>query len=325
MTGVFRANNPLNTFLLFVYGLLLKMAWFVDPQVPTIHKLDGFLFNEVLSFIKPTLDNYPLSYAVLCYLLLFTQAVSLNQFIISRRLMQKPNYMPAMAYLLITSFFTEWNVLSAPMVINTLLIGVWAKMSNLYNNHHAKSTLYNIGLLTGICSFLYFPSLAFVLLIIFALLITRPFRIAEWLIALLGVFTTWYFLFAWLFLTDRLYSFALPGFHISYPLYAQNNTEYAGLAFLALVVLAGLWYMQREASKQVVQVRKGWLLMVLYFVVAVFILFINSSDNFEYWLLAIVPAAAFAACTYFYVRPKWIAAAIHWIMVGFVIYMQLVK
>jgi hypothetical protein len=40
--------------------------------------------------------------------------------------MQKPNYLPAMSYLLITSFFSEWNVLSAPMVVNTFLIWVLA-------------------------------------------------------------------------------------------------------------------------------------------------------------------------------------------------------
>src|SRR5690606_18012793 len=194
------------------------MVWFITPQIPEVQKLDGFLFNDLLLWVKPGLDNYPLSYSVIAYLLLFTQAISFNQFITGRRMMQKPNYLPAMSYLLITSFFAEWNVLSAPMVINTLLIWVWAKMSNLYNNQHAKTTLFNIGLAIGICSFFYFPSLAFTLLVIFALLLTRPFKIAEWMVAFLGIITTWYFLFAWLFLTDRLYTFQLPGFQVSYPL-----------------------------------------------------------------------------------------------------------
>ena len=39
--------------------------------------------------------------------------------------MQKNNYLPAMSYLLITSLFIDWNILSAPLVINTLLIWVW--------------------------------------------------------------------------------------------------------------------------------------------------------------------------------------------------------
>jgi len=92
-----------------------------------------------------------------------------------------------------------------------LLIWVWAKMSNLYNNKHAKTTLYNIGIAIGICTFFYFHALAFSLLIIFALLITRPPKIAEWIIPVIGIITPWYFLFSWLFLTDKLYSFHVPG------------------------------------------------------------------------------------------------------------------
>jgi hypothetical protein len=325
VTGIFRANNPLNTFLLFVYGLLLKLVWFLHPQIPEVQKPDGFLFNDILAFIKPTFDSYPLSYSLVAYLLLFTQAISFNQFIISRRLMQKPNYLPAMSYLLITSFFSEWNVLSAPMVVNTFLIWVLAKMSNLYNSHHVKTTLFNIGIAIGICSFFYFPSLAFALLIIFALLITRPPKVAEWLVSIMGILVTWYFLFAWLFLTNRVYRFHLPGFEISYPLFAQNNAEYAGLILIMTVTIAGSFFVQSVAGKQVVQVRKNWGLMLLYLIVALFIPFINTSHNFEYWILAAVPASAFIASAFFYPRIRWIPMILQWIMVAFVIYMEYLK
>ncbi|MDP4285091.1 MAG: DUF6427 family protein [Bacteroidota bacterium] len=325
MTGIFRANNPLNSFLLFMYGILLKLVWFIHPQVPEIQKSGEFLFNNILGFIKPTFDAYPVSYSLITYLLLFTQAISFNQVMINRKLMQKPNYLPALSYLLITSMFSEWNILSAPLIINTLLIWILAKMTNLYNNKHAKTTLYNIGAVIGICSFLYFHSLAFLLLIIFALLITRPFKIAEWIIPLIGIFTPWYFLFTWLFLTDKLYSFHLPGFKISYPLFAQNNIEYAALILVFLLVIIGGFFVQSFASKQIVQVRKSWSLLLLYLMVALLIPFINNSYNFEYWMLAIVPVSAFVACAFYYPRIKWIPRVFHWVLVGFVIYMEYLK
>lgn len=325
VTGIFRANNPLNTFLLFMYGLIIKFGWLIHPHIPEIHNPDEFLFNNILQFIKPIFDAYPTSYSFVVYGLLFTQAVSFNHFITSRRLMQKPNYLPAMCYLLITSFFLEWNVLSAPLVINTFLIWIWAKMSNLNNNQHVKTTLFNIGLAIGICSFLYFPSLAFTLLIMFGLLITRPLKAAEWLMAFLGIATTWYFLFSWLFLTGEVYSFHLPGFHISYPLFAQNSWGFAGLGLILVAVFTGGLFIQSFSAKQLVQVRKGWALMVLYFLVALFIPFITISNNFEYWLLATVPAAAFAACAFFYPRIKWVPMVFQWVMVGFVFYMQYLK
>lgn len=325
MTGIFRANNPLNTFLLFMYGILLKLIWFIHPQIPVIQKSDGFLFDHILAAIKPAFNNYPVGYSFITYLLLFTQAVSFNQLLNNRRLMQKPNYLPGMSYLLITSFFSEWNILSAPLVINTLLIWVWAKMSNLYNNKHAKTTLYNIGIAIGICTFFYFPALAFSLLIIFALLITRPPKIAEWIIPVIGIITPWYFLFSWLFLTDKLYSFHVPGVEISYPLFAQNNIQYAGMILILILAITGGFFVQSFSSKQIVQVRKSWSLLLLYLIVALFIPFINNSHNFEYWILAVVPVSAFVACAFYYPRIRWIPRVIHWIMVGFVIYLEYLK
>jgi Family of unknown function (DUF6427) len=325
VTGVFRANNPLNTFLLFVYGILLKLVWFIHPPIPVVQNSDGFLFRDLLTSIKPTLDGAPFLYTFITYFLLFTQAISFNQLINNRRLMQKPNYLPGMSYLLITSFFPEWNVLSAPLLINTLLIWVWAKMSNLYNNKHAKSALFNIGMAIGVCSFFYFPALAFGIMVIFAILITRPPKVAEWLIGLIGVFTPWYFLFVWLFLTNKLYSFSLSGFQISRPLFGQDMMGYIGMAFIIILATAGGFFVQSVSGKQVVQVRKGWSLMFLYLVVALFIPFISINNNFEYWILAVLPVSAFAGCAFFYTRVKWIPLVLHWIMVGFVIYMEYVK
>jgi hypothetical protein len=325
VTGIFRANNPLNTFLLFMYGILLKLIWFIHPQLPEIHQSDGFLFDHILLAIKPAFGSYPVGYSFITYLLLFTQAVSFNQLLNNRRLMQKPNYVPGMSYLLITSFFSEWNILSAPLVINTLLIWVWAKMSNLYNNKNAKTTLYNIGIAIGICTFFYFPALAFSLLIIFALLITRPPKIAEWIIPVIGIITPWYFLFSWLFLTDKLYSFHVPGFEISYPLFAQNNIQYAGMILILILAITGGFFVQSFSSKQIVQVRKSWSLLLLYLIIALFIPFINNSHNFEYWILAVVPVSAFVACAFYYPRIRWIPRVIHWILVGFVIYLEYLK
>ena len=322
MTGIFKSNNPLNTFLLFVYGLLLKSAWFINPTVPDVQKSDGFLFNDILFFIKPTFDAYPISYAIVSYLLLFTQAIGLNHIVNSRKLMQKNNYLPAMSYLLVTSLFLSWNVLSAPLVINTLLIWIWARLTNLYKNQHVKSSLFNIGMAIGICSFFYFPSLAFIILVISALLFTRPPRVAEWLMPIIGAITTWYFLFAWFFLTNRLYSFSLPGFTISYPPISKNNLVYVIGGLIIVLGIMGGYYVQKNASKQLVQVRKSWTLLVLYLIVAILIPFINTTHTFEYWIIATVPLSVFIGCAFYYPRLRWIPMLLQWILVAFVIYMQ---
>ncbi len=157
MVGIFTANNPFNTFLLFIYGFFLKLAWFIHPHIPTVQKTDGFLFREILGKLENTGTQFPSIYPVITYFLLFTQAITFNKLINDQRMMQRTNYLPAMSYLLITSMFSEWNVLTAPLVINTMLIWVWAKMSTLYSNTNPKSTLFNIGMIIGVSTFFYFP------------------------------------------------------------------------------------------------------------------------------------------------------------------------
>jgi hypothetical protein len=325
VTGIFRANNPLNTFLLFVYGILLKFVWLFHPQGPVVQKSDGFFFKDILTAIKPFFDAHPTGYFIITYLLLFTQAISFNQVIINRRLMQKPNYLPAMSYLLITSFFNEWNVLSAPLIINTILIWVWSKMSSLNNNQHPKSTLFNAGIAIGVAAFFYLPAFAFAIFIILSIIITRPLKIAEWIIAFIGILTPWYFLACWLFFTDKLYSFRLSGFGFSVPSYesyASLSVELIGISLIFLMIIAGAFYVRTFMIKQILQVRKSWALMLLYLVVAIGIPFISMNHNMEYWLLALIPAAAFMGCAFYYPRVKWIPMVLQWISVGFVLYLQ---
>src|SRR5690606_19855987 len=132
-----------------------------------------------------------------------------------------------------------------------LLIWIWARLTNLYKSQHVKSTLFNAGLAIGICSFFYFPSLAFIIMIIFALLFTRAPRVAEWLMPVIGVFTTMYFLFSYLFLTNKLYRFSLPGFTIGYPPFTEKNIVYVIMAIVIMLMIVGMYYVKVTTIKQV--------------------------------------------------------------------------
>jgi hypothetical protein len=319
VVGTFKANNPLNTFLLFVYGLLLKFSFFADITIPVIKKTDAFLFKKLLIALKPVGDDMPFIYAIIVYLLLFTQALSFNKFINNQRLVQRSTYLPAMSYLLITSMFTEWNELTAPLVINTLLIWSAQGMSTLYNSQNPKTTLFNIGMIIGIAAFFYFPSLAFSILIAFALIFTRPFKLNEWIIALIGIITPFYFFFAWLFLSDNLKNYKLPVFIVGYPRFHQSYWSLAAIILVLIAFITGAWFVRSNLGRQIVQVRNNWGLMLIYLVVAIFIPFINNTYTFEYWILAAVPLSAFIASAFFYPSKKWLPVLLHWIMVGFVI------
>jgi hypothetical protein len=321
----FKSHNPLNIIILFVYGLLLKYSSFTDPSVPIAQSTDGFLYHTLLWYLKGVGANAPVIYSIIAYILVFTQAITLSNLISNQRLMTKPNYLPAMSYLLITSFFPEWWQLSSTLIVNTLLVWVWERMSVLYNNNKAKKILFNIGIVLGVCSFFYFPSIAFVILMVFALLIMRPFNITEWLVGLLGITTPYYFLFAYYYLSDKwdIKTF-LPGISLSYPQFQQTIWAWGGLLFLIIPFLISGYYIQNNILRMLIQVRKSWSLLLLYLLTSLMVPFINSTSTFTYWILSAVPFAAFHANTFFYPQKKLLPYVLHWAMVIFILILNYV-
>jgi len=319
VTGTFKANNPVNTFLLLLYGVALKLPMFLHPQKPIAQQTDGFLYKEFLKQLDPIGKNLPGVYPLIAFILLFTQAITFNQLANRQKLMPKPNYLTAMSYLLITSLFREWNLLSAPLIVGSLMVWVWARMSALNNTRNVSGTLFNTGIVIGIATFFYFPSVAFAALIIFGLLIIRPFNPAEWIVSLLGILTPYYFLLSYVFLADKWQGYKPPGISVSLPVFYDNAWALGSIIIVLFTTLVGFYFIRKNFLRQLVQTRKSWSLVFLYFIIAFFVPFINAAHNFDYWILCAIPLSAAAGAAFFYSEVKWFPRLLHWIMVGFAI------
>src|SRR5690606_26645024 len=125
-------------------------------------------------------------FPIITFLLLLVQAIVLTRFINNQRMMSKPSYLPGMAYLLITSLMPEWNVFSAPLLINSILLFILSSLFSIYNQQNARGTIFNVGVALGISGFLLISSLTFIVWVLLALAVMRPFRLNEWLICILG-------------------------------------------------------------------------------------------------------------------------------------------
>lgn len=322
MISIFKANNPQNSFLLFLYGLLLKMVWFINPIMPEVQRADSRIWKDFIHFLVEWLKDMPVVFSVISFTLLFIQAISFNQILNRARLMLKPNYLPAMSFLLITSFFPSWNMLSSAMVCNTILLWVLAKLFFINTDNNPKTTLFNLGFLIAVCSVFQFYFVFLALLIFVALVLMRPFKIPEWLVILFGIFTVWYFLLGVLFLNNSIYTFSLPDWKFLIPPYHQFWDEYIILGFLLFLSFLGAGAVQSASSKQVVRVRKDWILLMAFFLLALAISFISGSSHFHYWQLIALPAAAFIGALFSSIQKKWVAASIHWVLVALVLYLQ---
>ncbi|MBS1748402.1 MAG: hypothetical protein JST63_00700 [Bacteroidetes bacterium] len=320
MIRYFQTNSPVNIVLLLVYAFLLKLYSFMHPHIPVAQATDGFVFVKLLVYLRTAGEFAPVIYPLIVLVLVLTQAIVFSNFLNKQKLLPKPNFLPAMAYVFITALFPEWWQLSSALIVNTLLVWVWASLSDLFNHSRPKALVYNTGLAVGITSFLYFPAIGFVVLIFFALIIMRPFQLSEWLIAVLGVLTPYYFLFAYLFLTKDWNPLTyLPSVSVSLPQFQQDIWAWMAIVLIIIPFLISGFYIQGNMLRMLIQVRKSWSLMLVYLFISMLIPFMNVVPGFEYWILCALPFAAFHAYTYFYAEKKWIPIVLHWLFVAFIV------
>jgi hypothetical protein len=316
VTGTFKANNPYNNFLLFVYAMLLKFPIFLHPVTPKPQPSDGILYQAFLNWMTSNFGDTPVLFSFITFGLLVIQAIGFNKVVNDQRMMAKPNYLTGMSYLLITSLFSEWFELSAALVISTILVWVWSRLCTLHNTPSPKTTIYNMGLVISLAAFIYLPALLFILLFIIGLAITRPFRLNEWLIGLVGVLTSFYFFAAWLFITGNWKTYEAPSISISYPVFLQTRWAIITVIALVFTMLIGIFFIQSNMRRQIVQTRKSWQLIYVYGLVAAYLPFLNATHSFNNWILLAVPASLIVASAFFYPEKKWFPQLMHWGMVA---------
>ncbi len=323
MIGIFKKKNPANILLLLVFGVLIKLPMFTSPRPPIVRDSDGILYEGIIEFLAPTGEEFPAIFSLIAFAFLFLQAIMLTQFINSQRMMNRTNYLPGMAYLLITSLLPEWNQFSSPLLINTILVLVLSGLFRIYNQQDAKSTIFNVGLLLGISGFLVVSSLIFIIWVLLALAVMRPFRLNEWLLCILGITTPFYFYAIYIFINDE-FSWAAftPVISLGVPSLKQSAWLAGSVFLIMLPFLLGGYYVQDNLRRMLINVRKGWSLMLLYLLAALLLPFVNTSETFENWIMAMIPMAAFHASAYHYSPLRFVPLLLFWITVGFVLTYQ---
>ena len=320
MIGIFKQKSSGNAFILLLYALILKFPLFLHPVAFLESKDSNYIYQILSVFLAPIAAHAPVALSVVAFLLYFTQATLLNRIANSLKLLPRANFLVGMSYLLVSSLIKDWAAFSAPLIINSLMIWILYRMIGLYNHSNPKTAVYNVALMLGILPLIYTPAAIFVLLLAVALIITRPPKITEWLVALLGLLTPYYFLFVYLFMNDRWRSnIFIPSIHFHRPQVGSAVWLIVGLVLLAVPFLTGGYFVQSNLNKMLIQVRKAWGLLLFFLICFFLLLVIYPANNYLHWMLMIIPVAAFHAAAYFYIPAKWVASFLQWICFVFAV------
>ena len=321
MVGIFRQKNPGNSLILLGYGLVLKFGILLHPVGALQQEQDHYLYRLLLRLLAP-FQIPDTVYGIAAFLLVFTQAIMINRICVRQKLLPRPNFLPGMAFLLISSFFIEWNHFSAPLLVNTLMVFIFHRMVNLYNSYRPVTEIFNTGLMMGLMTLLYQPAIVYVLLVPVALFIMRPFRIREWVVGMLGVTTPYYFLALEPIFTGQWnWRYLLPSIAADFPAMPDSILVTVSLALLVVPFMIGGYFVQVNLNKMLIQIRKIWSLLLVFLIVSTGIILVSGGFGYVNWMFGLMPLAIFHAATYFYPTRKIMPLILHWISFAYAIYL----
>ncbi|HEY8396335.1 MAG TPA: hypothetical protein VIK80_00255 [Flavihumibacter sp.] len=320
MIGIFRQKNPGNALVLLIYALIVKFPIFLYGNAPLRQEDDNYLYKLLLKAVSPLFGERSYFYSVLAFLLIYLQASLLNRIANNVKLLPRPNYLFGMSFLLVSSLLPEWNQFSSTLLVNFGLIWVWYGMIGWYNNTRAMGAIFNTCLIVGILPLLYTPSIAFVVMVILGIFITRPVRIGEFLVALIGFMAPFYFLMVVMYLTDHWNpAELLPSIQFHLPRLPASLWITGGMLLLVIPFLVGGYFVQDNLNKMLIQVRKNWSLLLVIMLVGLLVILVNPGENYQHWMLSIIPIACFHAAAYFYPERRMFPLILHWILFAFAI------
>jgi hypothetical protein len=316
---LFRDKSIVNIFFLILLGIAVHTHFFLTEPVLIIGKDDG-LFSDIL---RSTISTIPTTFLFIGYeLITLIQAIRLNMVLTDFRMFQSTNYVTAMTYVLLTGLISSWCSISPALISNSLVLWLFILLTRLYNNQSPRTLLFNIGLLVSVTILAYHPTAILILVVLFALAVVRPFRIAEWLVLLMGIMMPYYFLLAYLFMTNQLnvISRFIPSFQFHLPIQKIDLWLVASQSYLLIALLVGFIYWQKFNNRMVIQIRKNWSVMMVLLLIILPVPFVFLGASMDSAILILIPISAFIANAFGYPKRLLVPNLLFWLAIALVIH-----
>lgn len=260
----------------------LKGAFVTDNNINN----SALLFGYINEYLLP-LNSNSNGIRFLNVVLLFSESLFLNKIVTDHRLMEKPGFVPAMTFLLLSALL-PFRITTFFILIGGLLIGLLKILILLYKQEKPNNNLIAAGFITGSLAAMNTVYWTTYIWLIIALFIMRPASVKEMLICTMGFVLPFYFVLSWQYLTDQLdlkSFFSIEGFAFMIPRY--STLIWTKIAVFITLPVLGVWTYGSQISKMVIQNRKTYLTVFLLsmLILAVMLLKLNVLGNELMFLL----------------------------------------
>lgn len=314
MIGLFRRSGPVTVPVLVMLSLLLFFNQFYAPVSETVATAGGMLDNFLYKSVHPRLSSQFLNIITLVILVL--SALFANYVLVSRRMYSNNHMLAALCMVLFTGLFPAAFFLHAGIVLLPITIWLYTYMLRLYNTPTARSTIINMGLLSGTATLLYHPYWWMLLVCFFALGQMRPFKVKEWVLLLFSFFTPVYFVLAYDFLSDQWQpSRHWPVWNPIKELPGLNTWVLVASAIAIVWCFYGLGRWQTANRRMLIQVRKSWYILLFMGILILPSMVFPRNNVSESLIQLSFPMGAIAAHAFAGAQKSWLQTLLFWLLV----------
>lgn len=318
MISFFKDKSPVSVFLLIVLLIALHSHLTIEPIKVQVSVQDGYLFYFLAAF-----KNVPQVLPYLLGIVIFLTSLQVNFVFNSLKLFTKNDYTSALAFVLLSSVFSQWNAIFSGLIAQSLILWVFYFSCKMYNSPKAKPLIFNIGFFSSITIILYFSSFPIILFLFIALAILRPFRLNEWFALFLGILTPFYFLVGYFYLNDTLKSelvVFISNFKFHKIICDNFLSTLVTLISIIVFILYGLITERNNSTYASLPVRKSWALILWMFLLFIPVGFVVKESWPQSLFLLMLPVTAYVSYIFNSSKIKIISIIVFWLLLSLSVY-----
>lgn len=287
MLNLFRSYSPFAVMALFILALGLQLGFLSEPIPDTLG--GNWIWDMLYRGLGSLLGGSAFLFSFFALLNVFLQALFLNRLTVLAELFPVNSYLPAFSYILLSALLPDWRTLTPALLANWFLLLSLREMIRIYARLNANSALFNIGFYLSLAGLICFPFFFMHTLLIWGIASLRPFKIREWLIAVLGMLAPVYFLAGILFLTDRLpLLLTLIPEQIRMPVWSRNPVEWIpGIALIFLLSIPACIYLNNFGERMLIRSKRYWGVWIAGLIFSLATGFFSNFANFSVWIAAL--------------------------------------
>lgn len=296
-------------------ALSIKLYYFIYPpniQISSGHWGLHYISDTLINF----LGNSPRLYVVLGMINILIQSLIINRIAIAYKLFPSEGFIPAVLFIILTSFLPEWNTLSLPMISLWFILIPLNALLRLPITSMPKKLLFNAGISVSIASLIYFPAVLNVFFIWWAMAIIHPFHWKNVVIVLLGLLAPIYVTASVYFILGLPYNqFLIPAFEWNIPSLPLSISTIVTLSIFILTSIFGIYSLNAYIEKINEPSKKIWWVVIALLVTSSLLVLYKMPNQSAGAYFCLAPLALLASNVWMNDKGKWIKISLFWILV----------